>query len=427
MILKFKIISILFILLLIISPLKSQESITIAVLDLKSAGLSELEAGVLTDRLRTELFRTNFFTVLEREVMNEILNEQGFQQSGCTSNECAVEVGKLIGVLQMVTGSVAKIGRVFTLNIRLIDVETGKVLNTATEDCQCAIEEVLTNSVNKVAQALTNKQFDIRNDENSKQNTTSDSYADREIEYAISLQSRGKTTESKTILERYLDVNNFILREKARANYILLDFSENTIEDCNRFQTLFPESKYNKEISHKLKLEEIKQVKSTKNKQELDAAKQLLLNYINEPESRIREDAMAQFLLMGFSEVPSIEIIVFKKYFPNSAYLPKIENNLLNSKNVFNADTYSYKYVLQKKPSVVLSKEKNYCTVKLSRNTEIYENDYCLFLKMKVGIYLKTGYGVIESIESDSAQVKIITDEDINPFDAVIFLKRYFQ
>ena len=39
--------------------------------------------------------------------MEQILVEQGFQQSGCTTNECMVEVGKLIGVEKIVSGSIS--------------------------------------------------------------------------------------------------------------------------------------------------------------------------------------------------------------------------------------------------------------------------------------------------------------------------------
>ena len=102
-----------------------QEKKSIAVLELDAGGISTYEAQVLTNRLRTELFKTEKFNVLERDKMDEILIEQGFQLSACTTNECAVEVGKLTGVEQMVAGNVAKIDNLFTINIRLIDVETG--------------------------------------------------------------------------------------------------------------------------------------------------------------------------------------------------------------------------------------------------------------------------------------------------------------
>jgi len=129
----------------------AQEKTNIAVLELDASGISKSDASVLSDRLRTELFRTQKFIVLERDKMNEILNEQGFQMSGCTSTECVVEAGKLIGVQMMVAGNVARIDDMITLNIRLIDVGSGEVIKTATEDCECQLKDVLTRSLGNVS------------------------------------------------------------------------------------------------------------------------------------------------------------------------------------------------------------------------------------------------------------------------------------
>jgi len=140
--------------LILSASLFAQTKTTIAVMELNAEGISDSEARIITSRLRTDLFNTNKFIVLEREKMDEILNEQGFQNSGCTTNDCAVEIGQLIGVKQMVAGEIGKLGNLFTMSIRLIDVETGKVLKTATEDCDCKIEQVLTTSVKNVAEIL---------------------------------------------------------------------------------------------------------------------------------------------------------------------------------------------------------------------------------------------------------------------------------
>jgi len=147
-------IRIIFIIFLLHTFTFAQEKSSIAVLELEPVGLSSNEAQVLSNRLRTELFKTDKFTVLERDKMDEILIEQGFQLSACTTNECAVEVGKLIGVEKMVAGNIAKIDNLFTIDIRLIDVETGEVIKTATEDCACELKDVLTNSIRNVARSM---------------------------------------------------------------------------------------------------------------------------------------------------------------------------------------------------------------------------------------------------------------------------------
>jgi len=137
----------------------SQGTISVAVLELDAKGVSDSDASIITDRLRVELFNSNKYVVLERDKMQEILNEQGFQFSGCTTDECVVEVGKLVGVQQMIGGKIGKIGNLYTISVRIIDVQTGKVLKVATDDCSCPIEQVLTNSVKKISHILTNENY----------------------------------------------------------------------------------------------------------------------------------------------------------------------------------------------------------------------------------------------------------------------------
>jgi TolB-like protein len=125
----------------------SQQKMLTAVLELKGEGILDSDARLISSRLRTYLFDTQKFTVVEREKMNEILKEQGFQMSGCTSNECAVEAGKLLGVKYIIAGDVGKIGKLYTISLRLIDVETGRLVRVISEDCECGIEEFLKSTI----------------------------------------------------------------------------------------------------------------------------------------------------------------------------------------------------------------------------------------------------------------------------------------
>lgn len=137
-----------------ITTLLYAQKTNVAVLQFDAANITNAEAKVLTDRLRTELYKIGTFNVIERSVMEDILNEQGFQQTGCTSDECVVEVGKLVGVEQMVTGTIGKIGSIYTISARIVDVETGKMVSQSTLDVFGTIETVLTESMSKVAADL---------------------------------------------------------------------------------------------------------------------------------------------------------------------------------------------------------------------------------------------------------------------------------
>jgi hypothetical protein len=147
--------SIIILLMQLISPLYAQtDRRNIAVLDLDAMGISPAEAQFLSDRLRTELFETGVFQVVEREKMQEILKEQGFQKTGCTSVECAVEIGQLLNVSEMVAGNIGKIEEVYSISLRIIKVETGAIIKTATRDYRGKLSEVLTEVIPIVAAEL---------------------------------------------------------------------------------------------------------------------------------------------------------------------------------------------------------------------------------------------------------------------------------
>jgi len=65
---------------------QESKQLRIAILDFtNTGGLSKQETVTLGNRLRSMLVKTNAFIVLERGQMDDILDEQGFQQTGCTT------------------------------------------------------------------------------------------------------------------------------------------------------------------------------------------------------------------------------------------------------------------------------------------------------------------------------------------------------
>jgi len=101
----------------------------IAVMDLQAVGASPAEAQALSDRLREVMLKTGRVKLVERSQIDQVLNEQALQQTGCTSQECAVQVGRLLGVRKLVVGKVVKVSdEVWLLSAILVDVETGETL-----------------------------------------------------------------------------------------------------------------------------------------------------------------------------------------------------------------------------------------------------------------------------------------------------------
>lgn len=117
---------------------------TAAVIEFAVTGINETEAITLFKRFSSVLVRTEALVIVERNMMNEILEEQGFQQSGCTTSECAVEIGTLLGVQKMITGSFGKIGNSYTIETRIFSVESGKTEKTISKTVRGEVDGLLT-------------------------------------------------------------------------------------------------------------------------------------------------------------------------------------------------------------------------------------------------------------------------------------------
>lgn len=116
---------------------------TVAILDFEGRGISQMEAQTLTDRLMSEMVNTDAVIMVERNQMEEIMNEQGFQQSGCTTSECAAEVGALLGVQNMVSGSFGKLGNSYTIDAKMFSVSTGGTIRSVSKTYKGEVDGLL--------------------------------------------------------------------------------------------------------------------------------------------------------------------------------------------------------------------------------------------------------------------------------------------
>ncbi len=141
-------------LMVLLQLLVAQEKPTLAVLEFDGFGLSDPEIQTLTNRLRSNLTQLGVYRIIERGLMLQILQEQDFQMTGCTSDECAVEVGQLLGAQFMLAGSLGRVGSTWTVDMRIIDVETGAAIRSASYDTRGEIDQVLTEGMGAAARKI---------------------------------------------------------------------------------------------------------------------------------------------------------------------------------------------------------------------------------------------------------------------------------
>lgn len=87
-----------------------------------AASFGDLLLGVLMNR--------SHYTIVERYRLNEVIAEQGLSAIGAT--ETTVELGRLVGAEQLLFLSLKKVQGEWSCQARIVDVESGRVVTTAT-------------------------------------------------------------------------------------------------------------------------------------------------------------------------------------------------------------------------------------------------------------------------------------------------------
>jgi TolB-like protein len=95
----------------------------IAVLNF-SSNWQELSAYVI-DELNNAIVRNSSLTVVDRQQLDLVRQEQNFQMSGDVDDKSAQSIGKFLGAQSVLSGSFTIIGKTNRFRIKVIDVETG--------------------------------------------------------------------------------------------------------------------------------------------------------------------------------------------------------------------------------------------------------------------------------------------------------------
>jgi hypothetical protein len=116
----------------------------VAVLELDALGASKNQVSAVSERLREELLATGRYRLVDRGQLEKVMEEQALQQTGCTTQECAVQVGRILGVRKLVTGKVNRVeAGLWLLSSSLIDVESAEIIRAASVQPQGDFKSLL--------------------------------------------------------------------------------------------------------------------------------------------------------------------------------------------------------------------------------------------------------------------------------------------
>lgn len=102
----------------------------VAVVDFQENGAFDVKdvGKIVAEWFTTALVNTGRFDVIERRLLQQILEEQKMGVTGLVDPRSASKLGKILGVKTVVSGTVQSYDGVTEINVRLLNVETGSII-----------------------------------------------------------------------------------------------------------------------------------------------------------------------------------------------------------------------------------------------------------------------------------------------------------
>ncbi len=131
------------------------EKTSVALYQLAGDGVEVSLTNVIANRISSELINLGVYKVIDRTEMNKALQPRGLQSGGsCDDAICLAKIGKILEVERIISGSITKIGTLYTINLRVLNVSTSEIIYTVNADCEGSISTLLGTTSQNLAQKL---------------------------------------------------------------------------------------------------------------------------------------------------------------------------------------------------------------------------------------------------------------------------------
>lgn len=128
---------------------------TLAVIPFSIKGrISGDYSALLAERLQQELIRTNMFSVRDLTSTQNTLRNNGIIPSNCSSIECGQQAGRALGVRLIANGEVSRVGSRIILDIRIMHVASGNVVQSVREQFYDGSIDAVLNDMSAVSAKL---------------------------------------------------------------------------------------------------------------------------------------------------------------------------------------------------------------------------------------------------------------------------------
>lgn len=102
----------------------SSNQLSIAFLDISGFGINDAERDFILNKTSEDLRMTKRYSIVEREIIDKLLEELNLSTSALTDPATALKLGRILSANLIVTGSLSHQGEQWLANLRFIETET---------------------------------------------------------------------------------------------------------------------------------------------------------------------------------------------------------------------------------------------------------------------------------------------------------------
>lgn len=141
----------------------------IAVLDFQVQGHGNHDSDIgkiVAEWLITALVKEGRFDVIERRLLEKVLEEQKMGASGLVDAGSASRLGKVLGAKVVITGSVLEYQNIVEVNARIIEVESGSIIaaESAKSTSTVKLEDLVVDMAGKIIKDFPLEGYVVRRD-----------------------------------------------------------------------------------------------------------------------------------------------------------------------------------------------------------------------------------------------------------------------
>ena len=116
---------------------------TVAVFSFEQDGLQQEDYEMFMELLKSELQNTKALIMVDQNQIDEVILEKNYQNSECKSQDCGIEIGKLIGIKNIIVGSLNQVADTCKIQAQLVNVIEGEIEKSVEKTHIGDINEIL--------------------------------------------------------------------------------------------------------------------------------------------------------------------------------------------------------------------------------------------------------------------------------------------